>query len=366
MEKAYEDYVKRKEKLEKARKREEEARKQRDENERINAEAERVILQQELAYARGVLDSLSGGPSGYVAERYSQGKVAGEQNSWARVLALVKRMEAARGKKSFSEAQLEAVRKMIEKQAREAGLDYEESADREEDVEDGGSGGETGLAGGSVGAVGTVSGDGRGNADGTDNSGSDRRKAQPSVGVSMSAVAGEPGSGSSGNVRAEAHDLAWRVYKRADKMDEFTDHIEAIVEDLEGQGVSDEIIVAAYMHDAIEDGYISWEEAVDLMGQMEGSDRIMQILDAVTRREGEMYTDYIDRVSQDEDATMIKRADLRNNMGRGGGAKESLMKRYKKAVAQLDAADKKRAEGKTKGERSEKLDALRKARIDSS
>lgn len=72
----------------------------------------------------------------------------------------------------------------------------------------------------------------------------------------------------------------------------------------------------ALFHDTVEDGYIGnwilrWEA-----------------LDAITRRKGEIYVDYINRVSKNKSATKVKIADLEENLKR---CNISLEKRYIKA-----------------------------------
>lgn len=78
-------------------------------------------------------------------------------------------------------------------------------------------------------------------------------------------------------------------------------------------GVADrgyEVMAAAAMHDLIEDTHmtLSW-----LSDDHEFSPRIVQLVEIMTKRQGEEYEDYIDRVMCDCDAIAIKLSDLRHN-----------------------------------------------------
>lgn len=74
-------------------------------------------------------------------------------------------------------------------------------------------------------------------------------------------------------------------------------------------------------HDSVEDGYLSTRFCKMWSG-----------LDHITRRDGEIYMDYILRVSNHRCATNVKLADLEENQKR---ATNSLNKRYFKAETLL-------------------------------
>lgn len=72
----------------------------------------------------------------------------------------------------------------------------------------------------------------------------------------------------------------------------------------------------ALCHDLVEDGYLgTWACK-------------WQALDAITRRENEIYMTYIERVSSNKKAINVKIADLRENMKRCNAC---LTKRYLRA-----------------------------------
>ena len=87
------------------------------------------------------------------------------------------------------------------------------------------------------------------------------------------------------------------------------------------------------LHDAVEDGYLP-----------AALTRVWPGLDAITRRSGEQYADYIERVAQHPAARRVKLTDLGHNMTRNGGAPASLMRRYRKARARLSAYERQETE----------------------
>lgn len=82
--------------------------------------------------------------------------------------------------------------------------------------------------------------------------------------------------------------------------------------------------VLGLLHDAVEDGYLP---SILL--------RWWPALDAITRRDAEIYADYIERVAAHPAARRVKVCDLRHNLTRGGGPKASLAKRYRRALSRL-------------------------------
>ena len=68
--------------------------------------------------------------------------------------------------------------------------------------------------------------------------------------------------------------------------------------------------ICAVMHDVIEDSFLSFDEL-----RKEGfSEEVIEIIDCLSRRVGEDYSDYISRVLTNEVACKIKLADLNDNM----------------------------------------------------
>lgn len=102
---------------------------------------------------------------------------------------------------------------------------------------------------------------------------------------------------------------------------------------------SDEQIVAI-LHDTIEDTKLTlediWDELFDNTNQGQ-INVIITALDAISRRDGEKYMDYIARVSKNDLARVVKLVDLCDNYNRspGIGQKLGIKKRYKKAFDYL-------------------------------
>lgn len=92
------------------------------------------------------------------------------------------------------------------------------------------------------------------------------------------------------------------------------------------------IMACAVLHDVVEDTPATVEEISDRFGHTIGS-----IVDLLTRRERQSYRAYIDRLAVCKDASLIKKADLRDNLdlGRRGSMNESLAVRYAQAWHRL-------------------------------
>ncbi len=98
-------------------------------------------------------------------------------------------------------------------------------------------------------------------------------------------------------------------------------------------GQSEVTQIVGVLHDVLEDAHDKYTED-DLMAA--GCDEtILQALDALTKREGEPYMDYIVRVSRNPIAVEVKIVDLADNLSRIGGLSEKdqerLFARYKEA-----------------------------------
>lgn len=91
---------------------------------------------------------------------------------------------------------------------------------------------------------------------------------------------------------------------------------------------SDEIgISVAYLHDVVEDTEYTLDDL-----RLSFRPEIVEAVDAITRREGEKYFDYIVRLSSNPIAKRVKIADLQENLSQGD---LSLSTRYYKALKML-------------------------------
>lgn len=93
---------------------------------------------------------------------------------------------------------------------------------------------------------------------------------------------------------------------------------------------SDEIgIAVAFLHDVVEDTRFT----LDDLRRNGFNDEILEAVDAITRRDGEKYFDYIRRLSSNPIAKRVKIADLQENLSQGD---LSLSTRYYKALKMLE------------------------------
>ena len=111
-------------------------------------------------------------------------------------------------------------------------------------------------------------------------------------------------------------------------------HPYAVAERVEG---GDTERAVAYLHDVVEDTPITLD---DLRG-MGFPEEVIDGVDAMSRREGETYTDYIYRVRENPCARNVKLADLSHNTdpSRAASLTESLSKRYEQAKRILNWQD---------------------------
>lgn len=72
---------------------------------------------------------------------------------------------------------------------------------------------------------------------------------------------------------------------------------------------NDEVIATAWLHDSVEDTNTSLSEIATLFGQA-----VANSVNALTKRQGEPYQDYLLRVKSNEIARKVKIADLTHNM----------------------------------------------------
>ncbi len=93
--------------------------------------------------------------------------------------------------------------------------------------------------------------------------------------------------------------------------------------------------IVAALHDVVEDTPVTLSE----ISRAYGMD-VRYAVDALTRREGERYFDYIERVGAHSFARAVKIADLHDNLSRieGLGASgDGLRRRYERALGMLTA-----------------------------
>lgn len=98
-------------------------------------------------------------------------------------------------------------------------------------------------------------------------------------------------------------------------------------------GGDENMVIAALLHDTVEDTPVTLDAIRDAFG-----DDVATLVEAVTKRDGESYWDFLDRtIAAGPRAVAVKRADIEHNRSTLP-AGESLHKRYEKALAVLDGA----------------------------
>jgi (p)ppGpp synthase/HD superfamily hydrolase len=88
-------------------------------------------------------------------------------------------------------------------------------------------------------------------------------------------------------------------------------------------------VVVALLHDVVEDSDITLNQVHDFFGE-----DVTNAVDAISQREGELFSDYLDRICANDIARMVKIADIRDNLiGLPEG--HSLNEKYAKALKKL-------------------------------
>ena len=107
----------------------------------------------------------------------------------------------------------------------------------------------------------------------------------------------------------KAQQLAYRLHKeQLDKAAQpYIFHLQFVASLVSQE--SDDVIATAWLHDCVEDTEMTVEQIRILFG-----DIIADAVNAITKREGESYLDYLSRVKQNEIARKVKIADLIHNM----------------------------------------------------
>jgi (p)ppGpp synthase/HD superfamily hydrolase len=105
---------------------------------------------------------------------------------------------------------------------------------------------------------------------------------------------------------------------------------------------SEDARIVAVLHDVLEDTACSVVE----LRRAKFSERVISALDRLTRRDGEAYEPYIERIAEDSLARQVKLADLKDNLANNRrladvAARRDVWERitrYERAIARLQAA----------------------------
>lgn len=116
-------------------------------------------------------------------------------------------------------------------------------------------------------------------------------------------------------------------------------HVARVVERCR-MSIDPTVIIVAWLHDVPEDHSAGREWALDWLRRRGFSERVLAAVDAITRHEGEIYTDYIKRLAKDPIAFLVKNADLDDHLDPSfnRGLTDSLRERYLEARRLLGQA----------------------------
>ena len=104
----------------------------------------------------------------------------------------------------------------------------------------------------------------------------------------------------------------------------YINHLRRVAE----QMPNDKLKAAAFLHDSVEDEKMTLNEIRSKFGNA-----VAGLVDAVSRKDGETYEQFINRVAKNPEAAQIKLADLRENIRNVDEFRPSLRSRYERAIS---------------------------------
>lgn len=119
------------------------------------------------------------------------------------------------------------------------------------------------------------------------------------------------------NTHDRAHTIIKDLFcekKRRNLKSTAYDHMMTVANEIQKNYNDPELKIIAMLHDSIEDSALTLNDIKNLGF----SDRVVNALDALTKRPGERYMNYIQRLSVNEDARRIKVEDIGANSQDGG------------------------------------------------
>lgn len=130
--------------------------------------------------------------------------------------------------------------------------------------------------------------------------------------------------------------LRWAMFAHYDQVDKsgkpYMEHVLRVA----FAQADEEARVVAFLHDVVEDSKVSFEDL-----RKEFPEKIVEQVEALTRRKGERYASYIRRVAHYGIASRVKIADLKDNLrlDRRTAVSDSLVKRYEQALYFLQSGE---------------------------
>lgn len=112
-------------------------------------------------------------------------------------------------------------------------------------------------------------------------------------------------------MKQKAFDLVNELFK--DKKDKAGQdcifHLLRVYQRVKNKTSDENVQIAALLHDVIEDTDLSYSDLLELFNK-----QVSDLVELLTRKEGQSYMDYIKIIKTNLDATLIKLDDLEDNM----------------------------------------------------
>jgi guanosine-3',5'-bis(diphosphate) 3'-pyrophosphohydrolase len=108
-------------------------------------------------------------------------------------------------------------------------------------------------------------------------------------------------------------------------------HSLRVMERVRDAGGDEDLQIAAVLHDVLEDTDVSRTDLVLKFGE-----RVAEAVDGVTRKEGEIYRNFVARAARWRDSRFIKFHDVHDNLERSLAQGDDIAKRYATALHIID------------------------------
>ena len=130
--------------------------------------------------------------------------------------------------------------------------------------------------------------------------------------------------------------LAWKISEKVHKNQKrynrnpYITHVRSVVDILDSMGIKDKgMIISAILHDVVEDGGLKY---VSIISE-NFSDRVISLVHCLTHKKGVSYEGYIDVVRTNRESTIIKIADMIQNVTENPTKRQRF--KYRKAFPLL-------------------------------
>jgi (p)ppGpp synthase/HD superfamily hydrolase len=132
--------------------------------------------------------------------------------------------------------------------------------------------------------------------------------------------------------------IAHKGQTRMDGVEPYINHPYRVVRRLrKNPNALYEDLVVGWLHDVVEDTEVTFDD----LRAFWFDENVIAAVYALTRQQGEVYADYIERVALNQTAVRVKIADLEDNLASlpvstPGGYGHTLQERYRRALRRLE------------------------------